>query len=97
MSKQKIVILVLSIIGLASTFLPWVKGFLVGTVVGISGPSVNMDIIWLVIILFLVPILICLISKQEHLRRQTLFWSILPPLVSALIAFFVFCSRPEFL
>ena len=86
MSRQKIVIIVLSVVGLISTFLPWVKGFWIGTVVGISGLPENMDVIWLVLVAFLIPMIICLINKSEYLKDGILLLSILPPLVVVLIS-----------
>ncbi|MDZ4810574.1 MAG: hypothetical protein SGI96_20230 [Bacteroidota bacterium] len=84
MSKQKIVILVLSVVGLISTFLPWVKGVLGRTVVGVSG-KIEYEI-WLVFILFLIPLSISLLKKSEYLLGAALYGSIFPSLLATLFS-----------
>jgi len=91
MARQKILILTLSIIGLIAVFLPWIKGLLIGTVtvVGISGRG-EKEVLWLVMGLFLTPVVICLINKRKYLTRWILFWSIFPAFLAAVIAFMFF-------
>lgn len=91
MSKQKIVILVLLVVGLISIFLPWGKIYGMG--------ELDSDVFYqeeidpgnmrvVVIILYLIPLIISLLNKSKYLARLPLFGSIIPPfLFSVLIVY----------
>lgn len=88
MSRQKIIILILAVIGVGSSFLPWVKGGpLIGTVVGIGSNEKSQEIFWMTIVSFLIPIVICLVVNSKFLNKALLIVLVLPPLICALFAF----------
>lgn len=90
MSTQKILILFISVAGLGSTFLPWIKNDFIGSVFGISdnGPLGNdeKDLFWLLIAFFIVPILICLIDNKRNLTGRRLFWTLFFPALNSVIS-----------
>ena len=88
MSKQKVVILVLSIIGLASTFLPWIKGLFGVTLNEISSISGDKSGIWVVIVCFIIVSLLCLVNKQFVLRGWALFGALLPAIITIAVSIF---------
>lgn len=85
MSKQKVLVLILSVIGMSSTFLPWIKGFLGVNIHGLSSGTGDKSGIWIVMGCFVLISLICLLSKQYELKK----WAIISILLLAAISMYV--------
>ena len=100
MSKQKIVILILSVVGLASTLMSW------GVVYGISelapdefySEKIEPGIARLIVmILYIIPLIVCIVNKSEYLVRIPFIASVTPPLlISVLIVILAVYSRATF-
>ncbi len=80
MSKQRLGILILAVIGMLSTFMPWVKVPIVGIVKGTEDEG------WLTFILFAIPLVLSLLNdKSKPLKEKLLIGSIVPSIIAALI------------
>lgn len=91
MSRQKIVILILSIISLASgIFLPWGLEHYCQELIPVSGstpmeygPGGNGKVV--LILAYLFPLIACLRNKEKDLIRAPLFLSIIPPFIMSIV------------
>ncbi len=80
MNKQRIIIIIFCIIGVISTFLPWMKAPIIGTINGTTGDG------WITFTLFLATIVFCLLDdKNKSPNGILLYATISAPLIAAMI------------
>ena len=80
MNKQGIIIIIFCIIGVISTFLPWLKAPIIGTVNGTTGDG------WITFTLFIATIVFCLLDdKNKSPNGILLYATIASPLIAAMI------------
>lgn len=82
MNKQRLFILAASVLGIVSSFLPWIE-LPFGSVSGIKGDG------WLTLILFLVPTIISVIgNRRANLTKMNLYISMGPALLAGLMGLY---------
>ncbi len=84
MNKQRFAVVIVAIIGLIATFLPWYRIALVGTVSGISSSG------WFTFIMFIVVIILALRKNLREDLTMGISWSIA---ICSLLASFVVLWR----
>lgn len=82
MNKQRFVVVILAIIGMISTFLPWYKIKMVGTISGVSYFAG-----WFTFVMFIVVIILALRKNLQENLSMGISWSI--TIFSLLAAFAV--------
>jgi hypothetical protein len=82
MNKQRLFILAAAVLGIVSSFLPWIT-LPMGSISGIKGDG------WLTLILFLVPTIISVIGNRNgKLTRMNLYIAMGPALLAGLIGLY---------
>jgi|LauGreDrversion4_2_1035121.scaffolds.fasta_scaffold98107_1 hypothetical protein len=83
MNKQRLAILITAAVGALSTFMPWVKFPIIGSV---PGTDMENGLGWISFVLFGVAIVLCILDdKQKKLTGPPLIGAIITPSLSALI------------
>lgn len=68
MHKQKLTVLIIAIIGMLCTFMPWINAPIVGAINGTQGDG------WITLALFSIPAILCLINDQASpLKRGSIY------------------------
>lgn len=77
MSRQRLAILITAILGCLATFLPWIKGPIIGSLDGTRGDG------WITFGLFIIPILIAAIGNTSAaLNTAQLLGTIIPAVLA---------------
>lgn len=77
MNKQRLAILIAAGLGVTTTFLPWVKVPIIGTINGTKGDG------WITLVLFAIPLIISLLNdKKTKIEGGLLYCAIIPSLVA---------------
>lgn len=75
MSKQRLAILIVSVLGALATFMPWIKVPILGTINGTKGDG------WITLVLFTIPLVITLLNdKTKAVKGGLLYIAIIPSL-----------------
>ncbi len=83
LNKQRLAILIASILGALATFMPWLKAPIIGTINGTKGDG------WITMILFAIPIFISLYKdKTKPIKGKLLNPVIFPPILAAIIGIY---------
>ena len=83
MNKQRLAILITAAVGALSTFMPWVKAPIIGSV---PGSDFDNGLGWISFGLFAVAIVLCLLDdKQKKLSGPPLIGAIITPSLAALL------------
>ena len=65
MNKQRIGILIVAVIGMLATFMPWIKIPIVGTIMGTEEEG------WITFILFAIPLVISLFNIKSKSKKKS--------------------------
>jgi hypothetical protein len=80
MNKQRLGILIVAVVGMLATFMPWVNVPIIGSVDGTKGDG------WITFVLFAIPLIICLLNdKSKSVKGVLLIAAIIPSLIAAII------------
>ena len=84
MNRQRFAVVILAIIGMIATFLPWYRIALVGTVSGVSSSG------WFTFIMFIIVIILALRKNLQEDMTMGISWSVT---ILSLLASFVVLWR----
>lgn len=81
MNKQRLVILIIAILGMLSVFMPWVTMPIIGSVNGARGEG------WFVLLLYAIPVVLTLLNdRMKPLQGFALYGAIIPGLLCCITA-----------
>lgn len=83
MNKQRQVILIIAIIGMLATFMPWVNIPIIGAINGARGIG------WLTLILYAIPAVVTLLNdRTKQLEGASFYLALVPGIICSIIAIY---------